>query len=638
MATLDKLSEAARQRRLAERAARRAGVGNGATALPAQYRQSGAPSAGGGSFQMPRMTNTGPYGPVDPSYWQGGTNATVGAVNTMNNAMTQNQAMFQQMAFDDLMRREMIKQRNADNKAKRRSNKQGQQAQPKAPNAYEDYMAKVTAKRQNAANQQQEQQDRRAAELEAQRQFDERMRMQQDWQAAADEARQANENRYADILNDFGVARRDAADRYDATTENIDARYTTARDQAGQLTAAAREDADNRYGQRQTEGMDLARENNQGVDAAHAARYSTGMNLLKGAGDQERADIAQQARDASAAVDNNLVSRGLTGSTIAPTLQAGVQRDRYAAEGRLNDRLRGDELGLHTQLSGDRIGSQERGGQALQSAFTNLSGDRNAAADRLSATDIAAQLAMLQNQTGAAISNDANRNQVLTGLDSDRRNFMERRTDAYPDPNLLMTAMSNLSQTAGATTAPVPTVTMNNGTTTSRGIGWGTPAKKPAKKKPTTPTMNMTGWATRLPSFAYGGVMPHTGLAQTGEIGPERVRYPNGQQGVVGANGPQVSVLPAGTQVYANPYARQRPKPYAELEMPKPHGTMPGGFGGYMPPQRGGFRAGPYTPPGLHGANGGGYNERNPMVNNPNALRDQFRRPGQQSTPWRPRF
>lgn len=625
MATLDELSEMARQRMLAERAQRRAGAGSGGpAALPPQYRQSGAPAA---------FPNTNVRQPANIPYAAVGFNPydqTMSAADRANAMMQQSAQNF--MAQQAQLQAE-IAAKNAAAKQRRGQSRSRSTAKPKGPNAYEQYMEKVTAKRNAAAQAQQERLDQQRGDAETQRQFDERMRIQQEYQQAQDEARQANETRYQDIMADYGDSRSDAARRYDDATQNIDSRYTaardetarlsrtarddadsryqastddidqrysTARDALGRLTDTARQDSDARYGARQTEGINRAESGKREIDSAHADRYDKGMALLKNAGMQERADIAQGARNAQSAVGQNMVQRGLSGSTIAPTLMAGVQRDRYAEEGRLNERLRGEEAATHANLSGDRIGANERANSALNQIFAQLSGDTNAAADRLVGNNIAGQTAMLQNQTGAAIANnanrnqtltgmdqnniaaqmdamnrqtgsaianDANRNQVLTGLDSDRRNFMERREDEYPDLSILTNTMGNLAQTGGT----APAMSWRPITNTSK------PAKKPSKK----PVMG--GWASPLtiPRFARGGTMPYNGYAMTGEQGIELGMKPGMKPHIYGANGPEISPVPRGTRIFNNQqtidFLRNRPPGVPQLPMPKPPGQMPVG-------------------------------------------------------------
>jgi len=85
------------------------------------------------------------------------------------------------------------------------------------------------------------------------------------------------------------------------------------------------------------------------------------MGALQGAGAQERQDINRQFNQLQGGAMSDLVSRGLRGSTIAPGVSAGIERERAGALGGLNERLLQQRLGLMTGLGGQALGAQERG-------------------------------------------------------------------------------------------------------------------------------------------------------------------------------------------------------------------------------------------------------------------------------------
>lgn len=89
-------------------------------------------------------------------------------------------------------------------------------------------------------------------------------------------------------------------------------------------------------------------------------RYDRNMGYVEGMGTQERADINTQWNNERSAVGQDMVSRGLTGTTIKPSMEMGVERQRTAALGRLNDRLLQQKLYADMQLSGDKLGFMER--------------------------------------------------------------------------------------------------------------------------------------------------------------------------------------------------------------------------------------------------------------------------------------
>lgn len=97
----------------------------------------------------------------------------------------------------------------------------------------------------------------------------------------------------------------------------------------------------------------------QGV-GGYQNRYDRGMGYLDQLGRQEAKDIGQDYDNLQSRVDQNMVSRGLTGTTIAPTMRMGVQREYGGAIGRLNERLANQRLNTDAQLSGDLLGFVER--------------------------------------------------------------------------------------------------------------------------------------------------------------------------------------------------------------------------------------------------------------------------------------
>lgn len=88
-------------------------------------------------------------------------------------------------------------------------------------------------------------------------------------------------------------------------------------------------------------------------------RYTRNMGMLEGMGKQEAADINEASGAAGANVMQQLNSSGLAGTTVAPTMQMGVERQRVAEQARLNERLRQQKLAADMQLSGDTLRFKE---------------------------------------------------------------------------------------------------------------------------------------------------------------------------------------------------------------------------------------------------------------------------------------
>lgn len=84
------------------------------------------------------------------------------------------------------------------------------------------------------------------------------------------------------------------------------------------------------------------------------------MNDLAGVGKQEASDIDRSYRNMSSDVYNSLVNRGFANSTMRHTMQQGVERERMAARGRLNDRLLSQRANYDTGISTGKMGVIER--------------------------------------------------------------------------------------------------------------------------------------------------------------------------------------------------------------------------------------------------------------------------------------
>lgn len=69
--------------------------------------------------------------------------------------------------------------------------------------------------------------------------------------------------------------------------------------------------------------------------SATESRYQEALKNLEGVGTQQMADLNQRYLGAGSAVNQSLVSSGLSGTTVLPTMQMGVERERTSAANRL---------------------------------------------------------------------------------------------------------------------------------------------------------------------------------------------------------------------------------------------------------------------------------------------------------------
>lgn len=133
----------------------------------------------------------------------------------------------------------------------------------------------------------------------------------------------------------------------------------TAPQQGGGLTPAISgimADYDTKYA--------LARDANetryQDILRQYQQRYTRSMEMLDGAGAQQTKDIDAQFQGLASRTGQDMVSRGLAGTTVGPSMQAGVERERAGAQGRLQESLTNQRLQTDANLTQDQLGFMER--------------------------------------------------------------------------------------------------------------------------------------------------------------------------------------------------------------------------------------------------------------------------------------
>ncbi len=110
---------------------------------------------------------------------------------------------------------------------------------------------------------------------------------------------------------------------------------------------------------------------NPGVDditAGYQKRYADAMAQLANWGNQQKADESQRWANVRSRGIQDLINRGITGSTIMPSVRSGIARQESNAMNRLNESLNAQKLRYQTELSGDLLGYQAN---ARQQAYSN---------------------------------------------------------------------------------------------------------------------------------------------------------------------------------------------------------------------------------------------------------------------------
>lgn len=91
-------------------------------------------------------------------------------------------------------------------------------------------------------------------------------------------------------------------------------------------------------------------------------------SIIDESGDQERLDIESTFTESRNTARADIAARGLSGATILPTVQQGIDREEADAVGRLNERV----LGRRAEVQGQRLAATERLGTQRLSLESEL--------------------------------------------------------------------------------------------------------------------------------------------------------------------------------------------------------------------------------------------------------------------------
>ena len=98
----------------------------------------------------------------------------------------------------------------------------------------------------------------------------------------------------------------------------------------------------------------------QEIKSGFSARRQRALDLLKQSTGQRAADIRQTFAGRQSQSASDLVSRGLSGTTIKPTIAAGIAREEQGALNQLRDQEIQRQIGVDAGLEGDRLAFLER--------------------------------------------------------------------------------------------------------------------------------------------------------------------------------------------------------------------------------------------------------------------------------------
>lgn len=144
--------------------------------------------------------------------------------------------------------------------------------------------------------------------------------------------------------------------------------------------------------------------------------YGRSMANLKGAGDQERRDIEQSYGQRNSDIQQSLASSGMGNTTVGATMGLGVEREKRADMGRLEERLRQERIGLDTQLTGAQAQARQQMGSEAANMMAGLRGQGLGAQESLGTNMLGAQERGSANLQNVYQTNMANQLGLLGNL------------------------------------------------------------------------------------------------------------------------------------------------------------------------------------------------------------------------------
>lgn len=254
----------------------------------------------------------------------------------------------------------------------------------------------------------------------------------QDFQRAQDAARTANERRYEQLLQGFGGLNTQQNQNIGGITEGYNDRLGGATGQYADLLAG--------YGNVGAE----ANQEYSDLAALYGGLTNRTMGRLEGLGQTEAANIQERFARQAADADQDLISRGLSNTTVRPTVQRGIALDQSRAQTELAEQLAREKNAQDMATAGMALPALER--------FTGARSDLGMAGLQAGERFTGAQADL--SEQGLQFSERGNQAQMDLGRAL--LGVIENRQDLYPDFNNL-TQLAIAAGQAGATVPNLPT-------------------------------------------------------------------------------------------------------------------------------------------------------------------------------------
>jgi hypothetical protein len=172
---------------------------------------------------------------------------------------------------------------------------------------------------------------------------------------------------------------------------------------------------------------------------------------LEGLGEQARKDIDRRYGDVSTQRQQALSARGFGGSTVGASVEAGVQREKGAELGRLEEGLRRENINVRSQLTGQALGAQMGLGQQALGARERMGLGQLGMQEGMMANQLNLMTGLSGDQLGAYQSLFGGQMNMFAGLSGDYLNTVGNVNIGYPSQMNLQ-----LAGAQGPGSYPVP--------------------------------------------------------------------------------------------------------------------------------------------------------------------------------------
>jgi len=221
-------------------------------------------------------------------------------------------------------------------------------------------------------------------------------------------------NYFTNTANDYSNATSDTTSRYDDIISQMQSEYAAEREKS---------------------------------NASYSDRTNQVMSLLEGMGDSEKADIKQAWKETQASNTQNMISSGLSGTTIMPTMNAGITRDTNSDLAALEESLRTQKSSTLSGLLGDQISADTSWANTGLNAVNSTRTTQQSALDTLLNNNIANNTLAYGNQI--TDTNNLNQNSLNDWYTQSQNN----NTQAVNDQNTKLAWMQSVSRPYMDTTA-----------------------------------------------------------------------------------------------------------------------------------------------------------------------------------------